>query len=75
MPNSPEKGPDQLELEETKFEQAQTDAAESLVGEFVAFLGENKKWWMAPILIVFGLLMLLAILGSTPVAPFIYSLF
>ncbi len=47
----------------------------SLVGEFVEFLGENKKWWLAPILISVLLLGGLVLLGGTAAAPFIYTLF
>jgi len=31
--------------------QAAEEGRTSLVGEFVEFLRENKKWWLAPILI------------------------
>ena len=48
---------------------------DSLVGEFVAFLKENKKWWLAPILIASLGLGLLVLLGGTAAAPFIYTLF
>lgn len=48
---------------------------ESLVSEFVAFLKENKKWWLAPILIAILGLGLLVLLGGTAAAPFIYTLF
>ncbi len=44
-----------------------------LVAEFVAFMSENKMWWLTPILIVFLLLGVLLILGATGVAPFLYS--
>ena len=47
----------------------------SLVREFVEFLGENKKWWLAPILISILLLGGLVLLGGTAAAPFIYTLF
>jgi Family of unknown function (DUF5989) len=47
----------------------------SLVREFIEFLGQNKKWWMLPILFVMLLLGLLIFLSSTAVAPFIYTLF
>lgn len=45
-----------------------------LVREFMEFLGENKKWWLLPIIVVlllFGVLFLVA----PSVAPFIYTLF
>jgi hypothetical protein len=48
---------------------------ESLASEFVAFLKENKKWWLAPILIAILGLGLLVLLGGTAAAPFIYTLF
>jgi len=48
-----------------------------LVRELFAFMGENKAWWMLPLLIVFGLLgALLVISAVAPGAvPFIYPLF
>jgi hypothetical protein len=56
------------------FEQAAADQP-SLVREFLEFLGQNKKWWMLPILLVMLLLGILIFLSSTAVAPFIYTLF
>ncbi len=47
----------------------------SLVGEFVEFLSENKKWWLAPIIVSVLLLGALVLLGGTAAAPFIYTLF
>jgi hypothetical protein len=47
----------------------------SLAGEFVDFLKENKKWWLAPIVIAILGLGLLVLLGGTAAAPFIYTLF
>ncbi len=47
----------------------------SLAGEFLAFLKENKKWWLLPILLVFLLLGALLLLSSTGLAPLIYPLF
>jgi hypothetical protein len=46
-----------------------------LAAEFLAFLLHNKKWWLAPIIIFLLLLGILAILGGTGAAPFIYTLF
>ena len=48
---------------------------QSLLSEFGAFLKENKKWWLIPILVVFLLLGVLIVLGGTSAAPFIYTLF
>ena len=55
--------------------QAAEEKRSSLAGEFVQFLGENKKWWLAPILISILLLGGLVLLGGTAAAPFIYTLF
>lgn len=47
-----------------------------LAREFWLFLRIRKKWWLAPILLVLGLVGLL-ILGTqgSVIAPFIYTLF
>jgi hypothetical protein len=46
-----------------------------LLGELLGFLMENKKLWLAPIIVVVLVLGLLVVLGGTAVAPFIYTLF
>jgi len=46
-----------------------------LVSEFVDFLRDNKKWWLAPIIVSILGLGLLVMLGGTAAAPFIYTLF
>tara|TARA_B100000809_G_C14782426_1_gene403479 strand:- start:218 stop:376 length:159 start_codon:yes stop_codon:yes gene_type:complete len=48
----------------------------SILLEFCEFLKEQKKWWLAPIiifLVLFGTLIVLT--EGTVVAPFIYTLF
>jgi len=47
----------------------------NLVVEFWLFLKENKKFWLAPILLIILLLSVLVFFSGTPVAPFIYTLF
>jgi len=47
----------------------------SLLKEFWLFLKENKKWWLVPILIFIMLMSALVFFGSSPAAPFIYTLF
>ena len=48
----------------------------SVVGEFFQFLREEKKYWLAPIIIVFVLFGLLMVFSqSSALAPFIYTLF
>jgi len=46
-----------------------------LVREFVDFLRDNKKWWLAPIIVAVLALGALVLLGGTAAAPFIYTLF
>jgi hypothetical protein len=46
-----------------------------LLGEFVEFLKENRKWWLVPILLMIGLFGLLMVLANSAAAPFIYTLF
>lgn len=58
-----------------EFLQAAAQEDRGLVAEFLAFMSENKVWWLTPILVVFGLLGVLLLLGATGVAPFIYTLF
>lgn len=48
---------------------------QSLVAEFWAFLLQNKKWWLIPILLVMLILGALVFLGGSSAAPFIYTLF
>ena len=57
------------------FRQAAARHKPGLIREFTGFLKYNKKWWLAPIIIVMLLLGLLVILGGTGFAPFIYTLF
>jgi hypothetical protein len=58
-----------------EFEQAGDEPSQTLVQEFLQFIVENKKWWLIPILLSFGLIGLLVALSSTGAAPFIYTLF
>lgn len=48
----------------------------SIIKEFLQFLREGKKWWIAPIvifLLILGALLVFA--KGSALAPFIYSLF
>ena len=60
---------------QSEFERANEEDSDSFLGEFIAFLSENKKWWMTPIFIVLGLLAILVVFSGSAAAPFIYSLF
>lgn len=46
-----------------------------LVRELFTFLWREKLWWITPFVIVLLLLGLLAIIGGTPIGPFVYTLF
>ena len=46
-----------------------------LVREFWDFIRHYKKWWLVPIIALLLLAGVIAILGGTAVAPFIYTLF
>ena len=64
--------------ETTVQDDFQAQAAEGrtgLVVEFWDFLKYNKKWWLAPILVVVLGLGALVLLGGSAAAPFIYTLF
>ena len=58
-----------------EFETAGRARQLSLAEEFLVLMKQNKKWWLTPILLVFALVGLLVILGSTGAAPFIYTMF
>ena len=61
--------------QEQDFLSSTESANRGLMGEFFGFMKENAKWWLLPFLIVFGLLGVALILGSTGAAPFIYTMF
>ena len=48
----------------------------AIVGELMRFLWRQKLWWLVPIVVVLLLFGLLVLFGqSTPLAPFVYTLF
>ncbi|MFM8479223.1 MAG: DUF5989 family protein [Planctomycetaceae bacterium] len=55
--------------------QEQRGKSPSIVREFAAFLRAEKKWWLAPLLLVLLLFAGLIALSGSAAAPFIYSLF
>jgi len=63
-----------MQPNKSAFESAGEQARPSIVGEFMFFLKQNKKWWLLPMLIVIALLGLLTFLAGTGLAPFIYPL-
>jgi hypothetical protein len=57
------------------FGELKQQGRNGLVAEFVYFLGQNKKWWLLPILLVMGMVGILVLLAGTGAAPFIYTMF
>jgi hypothetical protein len=58
-----------------EFEQAAAGPPDSLWAEYLYFLRHNKKWWLLPILLVFGLLGGLVMASGSGLLPWIYALF
>lgn len=48
---------------------------QGILKELVAFLMDNKKYWLLPIVLMLLLLGGFIILSSSSMAPFIYTLF
>ena len=48
----------------------------AVMGELVRFLWQQRLWWLIPMVVVLlGLGVLLFLAQSTPLAPFVYTLF
>ena len=59
-----------------QFEQvAKSEGRGNVVSEFWYFLGQTKKWWLLPIVIILVAFGVLVVLSGTAAAPFIYTLF
>jgi hypothetical protein len=54
---------------------AESERSRHILSEFWHFLGQSKKWWLLPILIVVLGFGLLVFFSGTAAAPFIYTLF
>ncbi|MGY8675954.1 MAG: DUF5989 family protein [Verrucomicrobiia bacterium] len=67
--------PEEKRSESNEFENAGEGEQAGIVSEFIEFLGENKKFWMIPLLVALLGLGALILLGGTSAAPFIYTLF
>jgi hypothetical protein len=61
--------------EASDFQQLAEEKRVGLLVEFWQFLKENKKWWLAPIVITVLFLGMLVLLSGSAAAPFIYTLF
>ncbi|WP_404423895.1 DUF5989 family protein [Nibricoccus sp. IMCC34717] len=58
-----------------EFEAEATREDEGMIRSLLGMLRANKKWWLLPIFIVLLLLVFVVFLGSTGIAPFVYTLF
>jgi hypothetical protein len=56
-----------------RFEQQATEQVPGLLAEFWDFLRFNRKWWMAPIVLVLLLVAALLVLSALGLSPFIYT--
>jgi hypothetical protein len=54
---------------------AASQKQQSVIAEFWYFLGQTKKWWLLPILVIVFAFALLMFFSGTAAAPFIYTLF
>ena len=57
------------------FEQAGKARRATLVGECWAFLKQNKKWWLAPIVVTLLVIGLVVATGGVTALQFLYPLF
>ncbi len=60
---------------ENEFAKASQEKQGNLLSEFMGFLGQTKKFWLLPLILVMLALAALLVLSSTAAAPFIYTLF
>lgn len=58
-----------------KFSDLAEQSQTGIVREFWDFLRYNKKWWLAPIVLVLLAMGVLVLLSGSTAAPFIYTLF
>jgi len=57
------------------FARKASEARPGLLREYWAFLREEKKWWLAPLLISLLVAMGFVVIGGSSIAPLIYALF
>lgn len=52
------------------------EGSDSLLGEFMLFLREEKKWWLAPLVVLLlGISAVIIFAEGSAIAPFIYTIF
>lgn len=57
------------------FQMEANSKNENLFFEVIGMLKNNKKYWLVPIILVLIIFGMLILLGSSTMAPFIYTLF
>jgi hypothetical protein len=73
--NPKEPSPSKPNRPADEFQKQAEQAQPGLISEFIDFVLHNKKWWLIPIIVMLLVLGLLAVLGGSGMAPFIYTLF
>ncbi len=58
-----------------EFAKQAEQAPTGLLSELVQWLRHNKKWWLAPLLVILLLVSALVLMSGTAAFPFIYTLF
>ena len=59
-----------------EFEKAAaTHSGRGIVSELIYFLRESRKWWLAPVLILFVIFAVFMLMAGSAAAPFIYTIF
>lgn len=57
------------------FEELARQRRKGLAADVWGMLMRNKKWWLAPLILVLVAIGAIIVLGGTAAAPFIYTLF
>lgn len=64
-----------LSSREIKADESDVEENPGILREFFEFLREEKKWWIAPLLVALAVMAVIAALAGSAAAPFIYSLY
>jgi hypothetical protein len=60
---------------QSSFEDESKKARRSLLREIWDWMGENRKWWLSPIILALIILGTLVLISGTPLGQWIYSVF
>lgn len=63
------------DINQQSFEDASQAGQRGLISDLFAFMSENAKWWLIPIVLVLGAFGVLVFFSATGLSPFIYTLF